>query len=67
MMRLHERIGPMEGHKMKYVRFNVNDELEKVANGKKTKVDVGLLLYIATDKYPVAQRRIAKTFSIIEN
>ena len=49
---------------MKYTKFNVNEELEKVAHGKQTKVDVGILLTIATEKYPAIQSAIMKAFSI---
>lgn len=49
---------------MRYVRFSLDTELRKAAQGKKTKVPIGLLLYLATDGYPVAQGAIARAFSI---
>jgi hypothetical protein len=52
---------------MTYVRFNLNNELKKAARGKKTKVDMGLLLYLATDGYPAIQAGIMRAFSITEN
>jgi hypothetical protein len=51
---------------MPVVTFSIDRELKKAAQGKKTKVDVGLLLYMATKHYPKAQARIARAFSISE-
>jgi hypothetical protein len=50
-----------------YVKFNVNTELRKAAQGKKTKVPVGILLHIALKDYPVIQKRVAAAFSITTN
>lgn len=52
---------------MTYVRFNVNHELKNVAQGKKTKADVRLVLFLALKDYPAIQRRICKAFSITED
>lgn len=49
---------------MRYVRFSIDTELRKAARGKKTKVPIGLLLYVATDGYPAAQAAIARAFAI---
>jgi hypothetical protein len=50
----------------KYGRFNINDELKKAARGQKTKMPVGILLYLATKDYPAIQAQIARAFSITE-
>lgn len=52
---------------MRYVKFNIDQELKKAARGKKTKVDVGLLLISATRRYPAIQASIAKAFAITED
>jgi len=49
---------------MSYARFNITTELRKAAQGKKLKVDVGTLLWLATKGYPHIQARIAEVFSI---
>lgn len=49
---------------MNYCKFSLDKELKKAAMGKKTKLDVGLLLYLALDHYPAIQKRIAKAFDI---
>jgi hypothetical protein len=51
---------------MPYVKFDIDKELKKAARGKKTKVPVGILLHLATERYPVIQACIAKAFSITE-
>ena len=48
---------------MRYVRFSVEEELVKMVRGKKTKVDVRHLLYLAVDRYPAIQKQIEKAFS----
>lgn len=49
---------------MNYCKFSLDRELKKAAIGKKTKLPVGLVLYLALDHYPKVQKRIAKAFSI---
>jgi hypothetical protein len=39
----------MEGLTMMYCSYNINEELKKASQGKKTKVPVGILLYLALD------------------
>jgi len=51
---------------MSFVHFNINNELKKAAQGKKTKVGVGILLHMATRGYPAIQACIDKAFSITE-
>ena len=51
---------------MQYCRYNIDEELKKVTEGKKAKKDVPLLLYSALFDYPAIQRRIADAFSITE-
>lgn len=51
---------------MIYVTFNIANELKKAAQGKKLKpgVDMGVLLYLATEGYPHIQALLAEAFSI---
>jgi hypothetical protein len=51
---------------MPVIQFNIDRELKKAAQGKKTKVPVGQLLYLATKDYPAVQACIAEAFSITE-
>ncbi len=36
---------------MAYMRFNIRDEAAKVARGRKSKVDAGVLLSLIADEY----------------
>jgi len=49
-----------------YVRVNMNKELQKAAQGKKTKIPVGFILHWATEGYPLIQKAITKAFGIYE-
>jgi hypothetical protein len=49
---------------MRYVKFNTDKELKKAAQGKKTKVHVGLLVYLAMKDYPAIQAAVGRAFSI---
>jgi hypothetical protein len=48
------------------VKFNLYRELKKAEQGKPTKADVGVLLHMATRRYPKIQARIDKAFGITE-
>jgi hypothetical protein len=52
---------------MEYVQFNIEKELRKAAKGKKTKVEVGLLLCSALRDYPVIKAHVMKAFNIGEH
>jgi hypothetical protein len=56
-----------EGLAMEYVCFDKWEELEKAAKGKKTKVDLELLLYLVLNDYPAIQRNLGKAFGIREH
>ena len=49
---------------MAFIVYNIDRELKKAAQGKKTKVPVGLLLYQALEHYPAIQKRIATAFEM---
>jgi hypothetical protein len=49
---------------MEFICYNAEAELKKAAQGKKTKVDVSILLYNALEGYPAIQGRIARAFGI---
>jgi adenylyl- and sulfurtransferase ThiI len=51
---------------IKYVKYNIKEELEKLVDGKKTKVDVEYLLYVATNRYPRIQAKLGRAFGIKE-
>lgn len=51
---------------MKCVVFSIDKELKKAAKGKKTKIPVGSLLWLATYDYPAVRACIEKVFSIKE-
>lgn len=51
---------------MEFICYNVEAELKKAAQGKKTNVDVGVLLYNALEGYSAIQRSIARAFGITE-
>ena len=51
---------------MKFICYDVDAELKKAAQGKKTKVDVGLLLYNALEGYPGIQAGVGRAFEITE-
>ncbi len=57
---------PKGGPITEVICYNAETELKKAAKGKKTKVDVGLLLYSALEGYPAIQTRIARAFGITE-
>jgi hypothetical protein len=48
---------------VKYFKLNLKHELKKAANGKKTKVDVSILLDSALRDYPDAQKALARALS----
>lgn len=52
---------------MRYVKFNIDEELRNAAKGKKTKLPVCLLLYWELADYPHIQRLIGRHFSITES
>src|SRR5579859_7355081 len=49
---------------MTYRKIDINQELRKVGQGKKTKGDIGALFYTASDGYPELQAAIARVFGI---
>ena len=49
---------------MAYAWINVTEELRKAANGKKTKIDPGLVVYLALEDYPHIQKLVAKALEI---
>ncbi len=49
---------------MSYGKFRVTDELKKAARGKKTKLPVGLLVYLALDDYPHIQKLVGEAFNV---
>jgi hypothetical protein len=49
---------------MKAIRYNIAEEMKKVAQGKKAKLPVEVVLYEGLRRYPAIQGRIAKAFSI---
>lgn len=52
---------------MLVVRFSIDKELRKAAQGKKTKVPVGILLFNALRDYPAIQAQIGDAFGITED
>lgn len=56
--------GSMEGLVMQYRKYNMDEELKKMLDGKIAKEDVGLTLYLSLKHYPAAQMRVASAFSI---
>lgn len=51
---------------MRYGKFCLGKELRNAAMGKKTKLPPELLVFLAVDRYPAIQKRIAKAFAITE-
>ena len=51
---------------MAYVKLNINEELNKAARGKKTKISLPMLLHAALNNYRAIQLQVAKHFSIYE-
>jgi hypothetical protein len=51
---------------MQYRKYNVDEELKEASEGKRTKEEVGLLLYLALKDRPVIQKCIANAYSITE-
>jgi hypothetical protein len=51
---------------MRYCRYNLDKELKEASQGKKTKEEIGLLLYFALQDRPVLQKCVARAFSITE-
>jgi hypothetical protein len=56
----------MEGLVMQYCKYNMDEELKEASEGKRTKEEVGLLLYLALKDRPVIQKCVANAFSITE-
>lgn len=52
---------------MSYTKFNVADELQKLAQGKRTKVDPEMLVYLSLDPHRGLQKKVAKAFGITED
>jgi hypothetical protein len=51
---------------MPMVIFNIDRELKKAAQGKKTKVDIVTVLLMATRPYPEVRAGIVRAFGITE-
>jgi hypothetical protein len=51
---------------MSHGRFNHNGELNNPTQGKKPKVEIGLLVYLVMDEYPAIRWRLGRAFSIYE-
>ena len=58
------RSGQWRANRVKYIKCNVMEELEKARQGKKTKVPVPLLLVSVTEGYPHIQAMIARALSV---
>jgi hypothetical protein len=49
---------------MTYVKYNIAEEREKAVQGKKTKTNVAMLIYLSLDDYPAIQKQVARHFGI---
>ena len=52
---------------MPYIgKFDILTEFDKLLNGKKTKLDPEMVLYLALDNNRPVQQKVAKAFGITE-
>jgi hypothetical protein len=49
---------------MKYFRYSVAAEMTKIAEGKKTKLPVKMVVYLGLDHHPAIQKKVGKAFGI---